>query len=61
MLKTNDNAQKQGSMNRRSFLKSSAAVGAATAVASTPFVSSAYAAMRDPQSILDDIDRKSVV
>jgi len=63
MFRTNTNKQKRVPMNRRSFLKSSAAVGAATAVASisTPFISSAYAAMRDPQSILDDISVKKYV
>ena len=63
MFKNHHDTQKQGSMNRRSFLKSTAAMGATGAVASlsTPFASTAFAAMRDPQSILDDINVKKYV
>ncbi len=50
-------------VSRRSFLKSSAAVGtAATAAAiAPPFISKGFALTRDPQTILDEISVKNYV
>lgn len=54
---------KAKNLNRRSFLKNTAAVGAATAAISLsrPFVSKGFAQARDPQAILDDINVKKYV
>ncbi len=63
MFRTPQSKKKQGPINRRSFLKGTAKIGAATAVVSlsTPFASTAFAAKRDPQAILDDISVKKYV
>lgn len=49
---------KSRNVSRRSFLRNTAAVGAAGAALSisSPFVSKGFAQMRDPQAILDDIN-----
>ena len=48
-------------MDRRAFLKNSAAVGVAGAALSLPMISKSMASVRDPQAILDDISVKKYV
>lgn len=49
---------KKRALSRRSFLRNSVAVGAAGAAlgVSTPYISKGFASMRDPQTILDEIN-----
>ncbi|MEM8540439.1 MAG: extracellular solute-binding protein, partial [Pseudomonadota bacterium] len=59
----NTYTRKKKALDRRSFLKRTAAIGAAGAAVSlsSPFVSKGFAQARDPQAILDDINVKKYV